>query len=715
MQIYDYQQECLDAIESARQAGSKKALVVMATGLGKTVVSALQLKHMLKVSPGRTLYVTHQNEILRQARSTFTNILDSDISYGYFHGQEKHLRKVDVLFASFQTMALAREQFGRDEFKYIIVDEAHHVQADTYRPTVEYFQPDFIIGLTATPNRADQKDIGQLMGEPVFHLDLFEALADRHLTPISYRLMTDELQNLEVLDTPVGKLSIAELNRTIFVPKRDEEIVRIIEDRIANITHPRMMIFCASIAHAERLEAIMPNAILIHSKMSIKIRQERIDKFRSNQSATVITVDMFNEGIDIPETNVIVFLRSTSSRTVFLQQLGRGLRRVKGKEEVLVLDFVANCERIEMINYVQGAMTSTLHEIEANKDSSLKPAIRSSFTLTIAGGEFDERFVNLTAFIERVRNGYTKDDLKHQLHWLANLLGRVPSQMDANLHPLVASAPTFCRVFNMTWKGVVAETGVLESYGHTREKLTQTLLEFAKELGRTPGVADMQRSNNVPGSDVYRRVFGKTWNGVLKEVGLKLNHRYFTKEELTAKLVALIDEIGYVPTTQDLNGRDDMPTSKAYMRAFGGTWNEVLNELGLELNQSRYTPATKEQATERILALAKKLGRTPTQAQAVSTRGIPSGKALERLYGKTWNAILIEIGLPINHKQDGYTKEELAVQLIELTKRLGRVPMRRDIEADSSVVSLGTFKKVFNGHLRDITKELNLELIASNH
>lgn len=586
MQIYDYQRECLDAIESARKTGSKKALVVMATGLGKTVVSALQLKRMISESPGRILYVTHQNEILRQARHTFEAIFIPETTFGYFHGEEKHLHKVDVLFASFQTMALSRELFARDEFKYIVVDEAHHVQADTYRPTIEYFQPDFMIGLTATPDRADQKDIRQLMGEPVFHLDLFEALADRHLTPISYLLMTDELQNLEVLETPAGKLKIAELNRTIFVPKRDEEIVRVIDEHTVGVKHPRIMIFCASIAHAERLEAIMPHAILVHSKMNRKIRQERIDEFRRSRAATVITVDIFNEGIDIPETNVIVFLRSTASRTIYLQQLGRGLRRVEGKEEVLVLDFVANCERIEMIGYVQKGVQFAVENRALSREGLVTPLLRPSFTLTIGGGRFDERLINLIHIVNLARKrNYTKDQLIVQLQDFYDANGRVPTRADLLANPEMATQGTFINVFGKKWNDILRELNLTvgKEYGLKKDVMTKALIDFAEQLGRTPSVSDVTANPNLPDPTTYRKVFGLPWNEVIASVGLQPNLKRYSRQELKERLVKLSETLGgRAPTSVEAAACEYLPWPQVIRKTFNApSWKDVLRQVGL--------------------------------------------------------------------------------------------------------------------------------------
>jgi superfamily II DNA or RNA helicase len=595
MQIYPYQQECLDAIEFARQAGKKKALVVMATGLGKTVVSALELKRLLTEALGRVLYVTNQNEILRQARHTYESILTTKMAYGYFHGEEKHLHKVDVLFASFQTMVTSRELFARDEFKYIVVDEAHHVHAETYRPTVEYFQPDFMIGLTATPNRADRKDITELMGEPVFHLDLFEALADRHLTPINYRLMTDELQNLEVLDTPTGKLSIAELNRTIFVPKRDEEIVRIIEEKLAEIDNPRTILFCSSVAHAERLAELMPYAQVLHSKVKKDQRERRIKAFRSGHSHIMITVDMFNEGIDIPEANVIVFLRSTASETIYLQQLGRGLRRAPGKAEVLVLDFVANCERIEMMQHLQDGVTNAIQGGVNTDSSGGASTIRNVLTVSVDGAEFDERLVDLINLVNRVRQSrsfkWTKENLTEGLLAFARELGRTPSVSEVDNNPKLPNRKTFEWVFKKRWNKIVEDIGLtpIRQHTYTKEELTEQILTFTKELGRTPTREDVRRNSSMANPKAFLNAFGGSWTGMLEIHGLEANTRNtpYSKEELTRQFMTLARQINKIPTATDISKASSTASPGAFSSTFKKPWSAIREELGSQFSQSR--------------------------------------------------------------------------------------------------------------------------------
>lgn len=398
----DYQEECLAAISEARQHGEKKALVVMATALGKTVVAAFDVRKFLSEQQqkrGRILYLCHQNDILYQAKTTFQSILGTEYKYGYFHGQEKTAHGVDVLFASLQTMEDHKKSFSPDEFDYVIVDESHHAQAESYRPTIEYFKPRFLLGLTATPNRLDELDIREIFGSEVYSLPLEEAMARGYLTPVDYRLMTDEIQLSELIKNGDERMGIARLNRSIFIPRRDEEIATIIAKHIADIENPRVIIFCASVQHCEHLGKIIADSFAIHSSVSPKECTVRVEMFRQGLIGTVLVVDSFNEGIDIPSANVIVFLRSTSSATIFYQQLGRGLRRFIGKGKVTVLDFVANCERIMMINNLKQSVNDALDRMH-NKGEKIEE--HETLTLNIDSIEFQEKIIPLLSILERL-------------------------------------------------------------------------------------------------------------------------------------------------------------------------------------------------------------------------------------------------------------------------------------------------------------------------
>jgi len=348
IEVRGYQVECLDALQRVRDEGKTVALVQMATGLGKTTVVASDVKRFMDENPGsRVLFLCHQNEILRQARQRFKHVLgDGRYSFGTFNGKTKAGFDADCVFASFQTMGNWRDRFEPDAFDYIVVDESHHGKAETYEPTLKYFDPKFMLGVTATPDRKDLKDIREIFGEEIYTKSLSEALAEGLLARPDYRVIVDSIENRL---PPDERVSLADLNKTFFIPKRDEEIARIIGERLAAVDQPRAIIFCPSIEHSERMQALIEGSKVINSGMGHTEREQVLKAFRNRELNTLITVDLFNEGIDVADANAIIFLRSTQSETIFLQQLGRGLRKMPGKDSVLVLDFVANCDRLIMI------------------------------------------------------------------------------------------------------------------------------------------------------------------------------------------------------------------------------------------------------------------------------------------------------------------------------------------------------------------------------
>jgi len=669
MQPLSYQSDCLAALVECRRKHRQKALVVMATGLGKTVVSAFDVQRLLTEAPGRVLYLCHQNDILRQARETFEEILGDSYSYGYFHGTEKHLHKVDVLFASFQTMATWRDAFHRDEFRYVVVDEVHHAHAATFRPTVEYFTPEFLVGLTATPERADGLDITELFGKPVYELGLFKALAQDHLCEVDYRVMTDEIQNAGVLDTPAGKLSIAELNRTIFIPKRDEEIVRIIGEKVKEVQNPRVIVFCNSIAHAERMAALMPHAAVVHSKLKHDEKRRRLDAFRRGDVDTVLTVDMLNEGIDIPQANVIVFLRSTGSKTVFLQQLGRGLRKALGKLKVLVLDFVANCERIEMIDeLVQGTKQAlgdpslTTTDRGDGEDGDEVPTQRSTLTLTLDGMAFDERVLKLFDVIRDVRGGYTKEILTQQLLDKARELGRTPTHNEVARDQRMASIRQYTTTFNTTsWNKILRQVGLAltSEWGIAAEELIQQIAHKATLLGRSPTRKEVNDDPNMASSITFSRTLtpgSNRWDDVLivagqQPIGMPKSTREYTQDELHEQLLRKIDELGHAPSLQEVSRDTNMADPATFEKVYGMKWREILRSLGYEPNSARYT-YTLDDLKAMLLAMAQRLGSTPSVNDLKKDSAIPSLPVFLRAFGvKRWNEVILIVGLTPNRPE----------------------------------------------------------------
>ena len=191
---FSYQSECRSALDTVRSKGIRRALIVMASGLGKTVTSALDAQAWLGQNKGRLLYLCHQNDILDQSRGTFESILGPTYSYGCLNSREKRIHQIDCVFASFQTLrGSIASLFRPDEFDYVIVDESHHTHALSYLKVVEYFKPKFLLGMTATPDRQDGLNIRSVYGEEVYYLPLEEALIRGLLTSVDYRLVSDEI------------------------------------------------------------------------------------------------------------------------------------------------------------------------------------------------------------------------------------------------------------------------------------------------------------------------------------------------------------------------------------------------------------------------------------------------------------------------------------------------------------------------------------------
>lgn len=402
---FDYQIECLEAIHKARERGANKAFVVMASGLGKTITTALDVKALEQFfdRKARVLFLCHKNEILEQAAEAYDLVHGNERTTGLFHGGDRGGHRADFVFASLQTMAKRHRYFDQDEFDYVVVDESHHASADTFEKVIRYWRPKFLLGVTATPERIDKQNVREFFGNEVYHLPLETALVRNLLTPVDYRLMTDEISLEEILRLNGERgLNLRLLNRHIFVPKRDEEIARIIKENMTKLESPRTIIFCSSVTHAERIAKLFDGALALHSKINRRERSIRLELFRQGVVSVVTSVDVFNEGVDVPQANLIVFLRSTASPAVFLQQLGRGLRKSKNKQQVVVLDFAGNCERIRTVQKLQQAVQNEWEGLCGRGMLANDRAPRQVFTLNDEGFAFSETVLKVLDIVRRL-------------------------------------------------------------------------------------------------------------------------------------------------------------------------------------------------------------------------------------------------------------------------------------------------------------------------
>ncbi|MGE0571840.1 MAG: DEAD/DEAH box helicase [Dehalococcoidia bacterium] len=350
--LRDYQVEAVDAIWSANLRGSGSALALLATGLGKTRVAAEIIHRWLDSSPGdEVLVLAHTVDLVAQLERALWRYLERDVHTHQLHGSEKPVYAGGVTVAtqqSVQASDIAAIHEGR--YGLVVVDEAHHAPADGYASVIQVLAPRFLLGLTATPWRGDQRQLAEIFGDPVFTMGIVEGMQRGFLAEIDYRMLMDDIDWQAVPAMTREKMTVRDLNKRLFVPERDESVLEKIVEHMNRLARPKVLVFTRSIVHAEMiagsLRSLGVDAACIHSRKGRVEIAASLHRFSVLERAALVTVDMLNEGIDLPDANMIVFLRVTHSRRIFIQQLGRGLRLAPGKESVIVLDFVADIRRI---------------------------------------------------------------------------------------------------------------------------------------------------------------------------------------------------------------------------------------------------------------------------------------------------------------------------------------------------------------------------------
>ncbi|MDS0525912.1 DEAD/DEAH box helicase family protein [Clostridium sp. SHJSY1] len=345
--------EALYALEKTREEGFDKALVVAATGIGKTYLAAFD-----SIKANRILFVAHREEIIKQAAISFKNVRKTE-NIGFFYNSIKEKDK-EMVFALVQTLGkeeyLNEEYFNKDYFDYIIIDEFHHAVSSNYRKIIDYFTPKFLLGLTATPERLDSKDVFSLCDyNTVYEIRLSEAINKGYLVPFRYYGVYDETVNYNNVQIQRGKYNEKELEDALMINKRGDLIL----NHYRKYNSQRALGFCTSRRHADYMaKFFMENgikAVAVYSGEEGEYsadRKEAISKLAKGDIQVIFSVDMFNEGLDIPSIDMVMFLRPTESPTVFLQQLGRGLRKYKDKKYLNVLDFIGNFKKADLMPFL---------------------------------------------------------------------------------------------------------------------------------------------------------------------------------------------------------------------------------------------------------------------------------------------------------------------------------------------------------------------------
>ena len=418
------QKEVLDAVDFYRNQRSwDKGVIILPTGTGKTILSAIDAKRC----GGRVLFLVHRLDILKQSIDAYKKVWP-DIEVGILTGETRENEKnCEVLFASKDTLRQPTElmRFGRNWFAYIVVDEVHHGQSPTYREVLTYFEPSFMLGMTATPDRTDRKDIFELFNyNKIYEIPLSEVIERGYLVPYTYHGLTDNIDYSKIRYQD-KKYRVDDLERHLIIPERNEAILK---EYLEKGQGDKAIGFCVSIKHAERMAEFFCShgisAVSIHSGSSD--RDQLISGFRDNKYQVAFTVDLFNEGVDFPNVRVLLFLRPTESKTVFIQQLGRGLRLCAGKERVRILDFIGNYRRANQIRkYLSKASRTTQVDQNGRRQRKIEYVYSTGCEVV-----FDQAVERILDRQDAQDLGVSKEDLKEAYFTLAEKLGRKPSRSD---------------------------------------------------------------------------------------------------------------------------------------------------------------------------------------------------------------------------------------------------------------------------------------------
>lgn len=365
-----YQENIYNEAVSKYDAGEKKIFYIVATGLGKTIIAASIAQTLWERGCRKILVLCHTIDLALQLEQGFWSQIKKEVPTSTFYDGLPPRNTEGISFGLYQSLYGFLPGTEPEQFDVVIVDEAHHALAHGFRSCIAHLRPKFLIGMTATPWRGDGQALTTIFGNPIAKISLVDGMAMGYLAKVDYRILCDNVDWHNMQNMSKKKYSIRDLNKRLFLPQRDEAVISEIKKAVVNITNPRIAIFSPSIEHNIRFSNMLSAAGIPCAALSgvdKAERRRRLLAFASGTYKAVCAVDIMNEGIDIPDVNVLVFLRATHSRRIFVQQLGRGLRLSEGKDKVIVLDFVSDIRRmaemIEMNNEgkVKGAEKEILY------------------------------------------------------------------------------------------------------------------------------------------------------------------------------------------------------------------------------------------------------------------------------------------------------------------------------------------------------------------
>ncbi len=361
-----YQAIIKDKISVLVENDSVRGLFIVATGLGKTVISASIADQFFRErGMKRILVLCHATDLAFQLQKAFWTQSGKDIPTRTFMGGAPPSSREGITFGLYQSLQGYLGGIDSDTFDLVIVDEAHHALSNGFRMCINHLRPKFLIGMTATPWRGDGQQIEEIFGTPVDKVSLVDGMRDGYLAAVDYRLMCDNIDWEEVPKVAGCMVSIKDLNKRLFIPQRDAAIITKICQAASEMPRPKIAVFSPSIKHAEKFAEALTSVGIPTSNLSIPDKTERnsrLLRFTTGDLMAVTSVDVLNEGIDVPDVNILVFLRATHSRRIFVQQLGRGLRLAEGKAKVIVLDFVSDIRRLAAVSELKSELQAATPE-----------------------------------------------------------------------------------------------------------------------------------------------------------------------------------------------------------------------------------------------------------------------------------------------------------------------------------------------------------------
>ncbi|MDQ0733783.1 superfamily II DNA or RNA helicase/HKD family nuclease [Arthrobacter agilis] len=481
---YLHQVEMLEDLESERLKGHTRNLMVAATGTGKTVIAALDYQRLCEAAGRRLklLFVAHRQEILKQALSTYRTVMQ-DGAFGELYVGDNKPTQWNHVFASVQSLASRGvEALEPDSFEVVVIDEFHHAMAPSYRRIIDHLRPQQLLGLTATPERGDGVNVAQQFfdGRTASELRLWDALDADLLVPFHYFGVSDDV-DLSQLEWKRGNYDVAQLDRLYTGnDARAAKVIRELRDKVTNTDDMRALGFCVSVQHAHYMAEVFNRAgiqsLAVDGGTDDAARAFALAQLRDSTINCLFTVDLFNEGLDLPQVDTVLLLRPTQSSTVFLQQLGRGLRRAEAKSVLTVLDFIGQQRREFRFDLRYRGLTGYGRK-------QLEKAVEDEFPYLPSGSQI---------ILDRVAQKVVLDNIRSQLRFNRSQLVRdIASYGETNLASyLEKSGNDLKQLYRNTknsWTGYLRQAGLIDSLaeaGKGQQILALSGPDEQKLLGR---------------------------------------------------------------------------------------------------------------------------------------------------------------------------------------------------------------------------------------